>query len=110
MDETLILSTSLACDAEFAVHYLDDILNPFLHGAILLLKQHQTEDVILFGNIYLVDLDGVRLFRIVKRHEQNPGLLCLITIQSALFNDIVVSRERVAGQWREVGAVCKMKR
>lgn len=109
-DETLILSTSLARDAELAVLYSDDILNPYLRRAILLLKQHRERDVILFGNIYLVDLDGMRLFRIVKRHEQNPDLLCLTTIQSAVFGDIVVSQEQVTGLWRVVGAVCKMVR
>lgn len=109
-DETLILSTSLARDAELAVLYSDDMLNPYLRNAILLLKQHREQDMILFGNIYLVDLEGMRLFRIVKRDEQNPDLLCLTTIQPSAFGDIVVSRERVAGLWRVVGAVCKMVR
>lgn len=108
--ETLILSTSLGRDAEFAVPYSDDILNPYLRDAILLLKQHQPDDVILYGNIYLVELEGLRLFRIVKWHEQNLELLCLTTIQPSVFSDIIVSRGQIAGLWRVVGAVSKLGR
>ena len=106
-DETLILSASLGRDAEFAVPYSDEILNHYLHGAILLLKQHQKGDVILFGNIYLVDLEGLRLFRIVKRHEPNPEMLCLATIQPSVFSDIVVTREQVSGLWQVIGAISR---
>ncbi|MBS6992303.1 MAG: hypothetical protein KH156_08955 [Alistipes sp.] len=109
-DETLILSISLGRDAEFAVPYSDDILNPGLHGAILLMKQHREEEVILFGNIYLVDLNGMRLFRIIKQHDQNPDRLCLTTNQPSLFSDIVVTREQISGLWRVVGAVCNLVR
>lgn len=106
----LVLSASVGHDAELAVPYSDDLLNPFLHGATLLLKQHREQDTILFGNIYLIDLEGMRLFRIIKRQEQNPDLLCLTTIQAAVFSDMVVSREQVTRLWRVVGAVCNMVR
>lgn len=109
-DNYLVLSVSIAHEAELAVPYSDDILNPFLRGANLLLKQHQEQDVILFGNIYLVDLEGMRLFRIIKHHEQNSDLLCLTTIQPNVFSDIVVPQEQVSGLWRVVGAVCNMVR
>lgn len=109
-DETLILSTSLARDAEFAVPYSDDLLNPYLHGAILLLKQHQTEDEILFKNLYLVDLEGMRLFRTIKQFEQNTDLLCLTTVQPLVFSDIVVSRKQISRLWRVIGVGSNMQR
>ena len=109
-DDYLVLSASIAHDAELAVPYADDILNPFLRGAILLLKQHREQDVIMFGNIYFIDLEGIRLFRIIKHYEQNSDLLCLTTIQPNVFSDIVVSWEQVSGLWRVVGAVCDMAR
>ena len=106
----LILSVSIAHKAELAVPYSDDILNPFLREAILLLKLHQPEDVILFGNIYLVDMQGMRLFRIIKRNEQHPDLLCLATNQPSIFSDMVVPREQISGLWKVVGAVSNMVR
>lgn len=59
-DDYLILSVSVANGAEVAVAYSDDILNPYLRGAFLLLKKQQSEEPILFGNIYLVKLRGVQ--------------------------------------------------
>ena len=64
----------------------------------------------MFGNIYFIDLEGIRLFRIIKHYEQNSDLLCLTTIQPNVFSDIVVSWEQVSGLWRVVGAVCDMAR
>ena len=107
-DDYLVLSVSIACEAELAVLYSDDILNPFLRGAFLLLKQHR--EPVLFGNIYLVDLNGMRLFRIVKKHDLNPELLCLATIQPAVFGDMVVPVEHICKLWLVVGAVCRMVR
>lgn len=109
-DDYLVLSASVALDAELAVPYSDDILNPFLRGATLLLKQHRRQDLILFGNIYLVDIQDMRLFRIIKPHEQNPESLCLSTIQPAVFGDMVASAEQISGLWRVVGAVCNLVR
>lgn len=109
-NDYLILSVSIAHEAELAVPYSDDILNPFLRGAILLLRQHREQDPILCGNIYLVDIQGMRLFRIVKRHDLNPDSLCLVTIQSAVFGDMVVPAEQISGLWRVVGSVCMLER
>lgn len=109
-DDYLVLSASVANNAELAVPYSDDILNPFLRGAILLLKQHRESDVILCGNIYLVDLRDMRLFRIVKKHNLNPESLCFATIQPAVFGDMVIPIEHISGLWRVVGAVCNMER
>ena len=109
-DDYLVLSVSIAGQAELAVPYSDDILNPFLRGAFLLLKQHREQNPILFGNIYLVDLNGMRLFRIIKKHDLNPELLCLATIQPAMFGDMVIPVEHITGLWRVVGAVCKIVR
>ena len=109
-DDYLILSVSIAHDAELAVSYSDDILNPFLRGAVLLLRQHRKQDPILCGSIYLVDMQGMRLFRIVKRHDLDPETLCLSTIQPGVFGDMVVPVEQISGLWRVVGAVCKLER
>ena len=109
-DDYLILSMSIAHEAELAVPYSDDILNPFLRGAILLLKPCREQDPILFGNIYLIDIQGMRLFRIVKKHDLNPESLCLVTILPAAFGDMIVPVEHISGLWRVVGAVCNMLR
>lgn len=109
-DNHLILSVLIAHEAELAVPYSDDILNPFLRGAILLLKKHGEQDPILLGNIYLVDIQGMRLFRIVKKHDLNPESLCLSTTQPAVFGDMIVPAEQISGLWQVMGAVSNMVR
>lgn len=109
-DDYLILSVSVANGAEVAVAYSDDILNPYLRGAILLLKKQQSEEPILFGNIYFVQLRGIQLFRIVKRYDLNPEVVTLATLQPSTLGDIDVGITAITGLWRVVGAVCRFER
>lgn len=109
-DDYLILSTSAARGAEIAVAYSDDVVNPYLRGAYLLLKKHHAADPILFGNIYLVRFRDIQLIRIVKRYELNPEILNLSTIQPSVLPDIDIGKDAITGMWRVVGAVCNMVR
>ena len=63
-DDCLILSAASAAGAEFAVPYADDLLNPFLRNSLLLLREQK--GAILYGNIYLVETEHFRLFRILQ--------------------------------------------
>ena len=94
-DDYLILSTSAANGAEVAVAYSDDILNPYLRGAFLLLRKHQDVEPILFGNIYLVRLRKLHLFRIIKKYERNPTVVTLTTVQPSTARQANVCR----AQW-----------
>lgn len=109
-DDHLIISASAANGAEVAVAYSDDILNPYLRGAFLLLRKRQPEEPILFGNIYLVRLQKLQLFRIVKRYDLNPEVVTLATIQPSALGDIDIGITAIIGMWRVVGAVCRLER
>lgn len=109
-DDYLILSVSVANGAEVAVAYSDDILNPYLRGAVLLLKKQQSEEPILFGNIYFVQLRGIQLFRIVKRYELNPEVVTLATLQPSTLGEIDVGVEAIKGLWLAVGAISRLAR
>lgn len=63
-DDRLVLSAASSNGAEFAVPYADDLLNPFLRDSLLLLREHKGE--ILYGNIYLIETEHFRLFRILQ--------------------------------------------
>lgn len=103
-DDHLVLSESLAQHADFAVPYADDILNPYLHDAILLLKKQKAQDIILFGNIYLIETPEFRLFRIVKNDYQNPTSVHLSSLRSD-YGDIIIPKDRITGLWLVVGAI-----
>ena len=90
--------------------YSDDILNPYLRGAILLLKKQQSEEPILFGNIYFVQLRGIQLFRIVKRYDLNPEVVTLATLQPSTLGEIDVGVEAIKGLWLAVGAISRLAR
>lgn len=109
-DDYLILSETAANGAEAAVAYSDDILNPYLRKSFLLLRKHQESEPILFGNIYLVRLRELQLFRIIKKYERNPTVITLTTIQPSTLGDIDVGVEDIRGLWLVVGAVCRMIR
>lgn len=110
-DDYLILSTSVANGAEVAITYSDDILNPYLRNACLLLKKHQKDEPILFGNIYLVRLSGgMQVIRIVKKYALNPEIVSLATIQPSMLGDIDIGVDAISDLWRVVGAVCNMVR
>lgn len=109
-DDYLILSTFAAHGAEIAVAYSDDVVNPYLRGAYLLLKKHHVADPILFGNIYLIRFRDIQLVRIVKRYELNPEILTLSTIQPSVLPDIDIGKDAITALWRVVGAVCNMVR
>lgn len=110
-DEYLILSPSIANGAEVAIAYSDDILNPYLRNACLLLKKCHVEEPILFGNIYLVRLSGgMQMIRIVRKYNLNPEIVSLATIQPSALGDIDIGLDAISGLWRVVGAVCKLVR
>ncbi len=110
-NEYLILSSWAANGAEFAVAYSDDILNPYLRGAYLLLRKRREDEPILFGNIYLVRLKGgMQVIRIVKKYALNPEVVSLATIQPSLLGDIDIAIDAIAGLWHVVGAVCNLVR
>lgn len=109
-DDYLILSASAAHGAEIAVAYSDDVINPYLRDAYLLLKKHHAPDPILFGNIYLVRFRDIQLIRIVKKYELNPEILTLTTIQPSVLPNIDIGKEVITGLWRVVGAVCNLAR
>lgn len=109
-DDYLVLSTSVVKGAEIAVSYSDDILNPYLRGAFLLLKKQQSDEPILFGNIYFVQLRGIQLFRIVKRYELNPEIVTLATLQPSTLGDIDIGIDAIMGLWRVIGAICRLER
>lgn len=109
-DDYLIISASLANGADFAVKYSDDILNPYLRGAYLLMKKHHAGDPILFGNIYMVKLQGLQLIRIVKKYELNPERVSLATLQPSTLGDIDITLDAITDMWHVVGAVCNLVR
>ncbi len=109
-DDYLILSVWAANEAEVAVVYSDDIVNPYLRGAYLLLKKQKEDEPILFGNIYLVNLGVMQLIRIVKKYALNPEVVSLATIQPSTLADIDVGLSAISGMWRVVGAVCDLVR
>lgn len=110
-DDYLALSPWAAQEAEVAVVYSDDIVNPYLRGAYLLLKKQKEDEPILFGNIYLVKLSGeMQLIRIVKKCDLNPTVVSLATIEPSTLADIDISLDTISGLWRVVGAVCNLIR
>lgn len=109
-DGYLIISVFLANGADFAVKYSDDILNPYLRGACLLIKKHHASDPILFGNIYMVKLQGLQLIRIVKKYELNPERVSLATLQPSTLGDIDITLDAITDMWHVVGAVCNLVR
>lgn len=109
-DDYLMLSEPFAHGAEVAVIYSDDIVNPYLHGAYLLLKKHRAGDPLVFGNMYVVRFCGIQLIRIVKRYERNPELITLTTLRPSLLSDLEIDLEEVTGLWRVVGALCNLVR
>lgn len=96
-DDYLILSESAAHGSEIAVAYSDDVVNPYLRGAYLLLKKHRAPDPILFGNIYLLRFWGIQLIRIAKKYELNPEILTLSTIQPSVLPDIDIGKDAITG-------------
>ena len=106
--DQLVISTAAANGAQFAIPYVDDILNPYLRDSLVLLREHRDEDI-LYGNIYLIATAHSRIFRIVHKDE-NPKFLRLKTLQPSVFNDIQLSRDSILGMWLAVGAVCNMGR
>lgn len=110
-DDYLTLSPWAANEAEVAVVYSDDIVNPYLRGAYLLLKKQKEDEPILFGNIYLVRLKGgMQIIRIVKKYALNPEIISLATIQPSLLGDIDIGIDAIAELWHMVGAVCNLVR
>ncbi len=108
-DEQLVISASVANGAQFAVPYMDDILNPYLRNSILLLRA-QPDDKILSGNIYFVATKTTRMFRIVQEDERNPITLRLRTIHPSVFKDVLIPKSEIISMWLVCGAICKMER
>lgn len=107
-DGQLILSASVANGAQVAVPYTDDILNPYLRNSMMLLRVCGIDDIV-YGNIYLVVTDRMRVFRIIQK-DNNPKVLRLKTQQSDMFSDILVPHSRIQSLWLVSGAVCHMER
>lgn len=108
-EEQLVISASLANGAQFAVPYMDDILNPYLRNSILLMRTPQ-DDKILSGNIYFVVTKTTRMFRIVQEDARNPEKLRLKTILPSIFKDVLISKSEIMSMWLVCGAVCQMER
>lgn len=136
-DDCLILSAAASHGAECAVAYADDLLNPFLRSSLLLLRQQK--GAILYGNIYLVETEHFRLFRILQPapdrsvrltvlpgtdlsgsaglNGQNgraglnelAGLTGRVSAENP-FADIVVPRSSILSLWLVCGAVCNLCR
>lgn len=107
-DGQLILSASVANGAQFAVPYMDDILNPYLRNSMMLLRECGVNDIV-YGNIYLVATASFRRFRIVQKDDDADNLR-LKTTQPTLYEDIVIRREQITLLWLVCGAVCQMER
>ena len=105
--ENIVLSAEAANGAEFAVPYMDDILNPFLRNSLMLLRKHRDGEV-LYGNIYLVITERFRLFRIVHKDRRHPENLRLKTLLPAEYDDIIVRRDQVKAMCFVCGAICRM--
>lgn len=105
--ENIVLSAEAANGAEFAVPYTDDILNPYLRNSMMLLRKHR-DDEILYGNIYLVITERLRLFRIVHKDKRHPEHLRLTTIQPANYADIILEKDKVKALCYVCGAICKL--
>ena len=105
--ENIVLSAEAANGAEFAVPYMDDILNPFLRNSLMLLRKHRDGEV-LYGNIYLVITECFRLFRIVHKDRRHPDKLRLKTLLPAEYDDIIVRRDQVKAMCFVCGAICRM--
>lgn len=103
----LIISASAANGAELAVPYTDDILSPFLRDSLILLRK--PEEDVLFGNMYLVELDNWRLFRLVEA-DNNSENLKLVTLKPERFGELSVSRSKIRSLRLVCGAVCNMIR
>lgn len=108
-EELLVISASVANGAQFAVPYMDDILNPYLRNSILLMRAPQ-DDQILSGNIYFVATRTTRMFRIVQEDVQNPTKLRLKTILPSIFKDMLIPKSEIMSMWLVCGAICKMER
>ena len=105
--ESIVLSAEAANGAEFAVPYMDDILNPFLRNSLMLLRKHRDGEV-LYGNIYLVITERFRLFRIVHKDRRHPENLRLKTLLPAEYDDIIVRRDQIQAMCFVCGAICRM--
>lgn len=101
-DEYLLLSTAQANDAEFAVTYHDETINPYLRKSLLLLRRHNGE--ILYGSLYLV-VTHVRRFCFVHS-DLKPENLCLEPLSSSGCNEILIRHDSIRSLWFVCGAVC----
>lgn len=106
-DNYLIISASAANGAELAVPYADDILSPFLRDSLVLLRAHQ--EAVLFGNMYLIEMENWRLFRIVEADE-NTDNLKLVTLAPERFGELSVSRDKIRSLRLVCGAVSNLIR
>lgn len=106
-NDFLILSAAAANGATFALPYADDILNPFLRDSLVLLRPHKGE--IMYGNIYLVETDNWKRFRILEA-DKNPDNLRLVTILPARFGEVLIRREMIRTIWLVCGAISKFGR
>lgn len=109
-DDKLAISVKYAQNAQIAVAYADDLLNPYLRNSVLLLREIATDEPICYGNIYLVVTDNLRLFRYVYKNRNRSSELRLTTSERLLANDVVILKEHVRSMWLVCGAVCRMVR
>lgn len=98
----LIISAAAANGATCALSYADDILNPFMRDALVLLRPHKGE--VLFGNIYLVETDNWLRFRILEA-DKNPDNLRLVTILPTRFGELSIRRDKIRSIWLVCGAI-----
>lgn len=107
--DRLIVSASVADRAQLAVPYTDDILDPNLRNSILLLRECRVDEIV-YGNIYLVTTDHIRVFRIIQYNSADPDGLLLTTANPERFNDMVIRRNEIVAVWTVCGAICRMER
>ena len=105
-NKRLVISSWAACGAEVAVACPDGVPGTGLRSPILLLRRCDPAGPLLYGNLYLVELAGMRLLRTVDAGGDDGTL----RLSREGCGDTLVDRAAVASLWLVCAAIDRLVR
>ena len=105
-NKRLVISSWAACGAEVAVACPDGVPGTGLRSPILLLRRCDPAGPLLYGNLYLVELAGMRLLRTVDAGGDDGTL----RLSREGWGDTLIDRAAVASLWLVCAAIDRLVR